>query len=70
MATPKQIRELMMVDGLTNDEVKSHLQVGTNTIALFIFFAFLPFLLLLGNIELLTRFNWPCLRCYFQKQFC
>nr|QEX51336.1 myb family transcription factor EFM-like isoform X1 [Cymbidium ensifolium] len=25
-ATPKQIRELMMVDGLTNDEVKSHLQ--------------------------------------------
>lgn len=27
-ATPKQIRELMQVDGLTNDEVKSHLQVG------------------------------------------
>lgn len=27
-ATPKQIRELMKVDGLTNDEVKSHLQVG------------------------------------------
>ncbi|WOL19560.1 transcription factor NIGTH1 [Canna indica] len=26
MATPKQIRELMKVDGLTNDEVKSHLQ--------------------------------------------
>lgn len=26
-ATPKQIRELMQVDGLTNDEVKSHLQV-------------------------------------------
>ncbi|PSR91196.1 Myb family transcription factor EFM like [Actinidia chinensis var. chinensis] len=26
VATPKQIRELMMVDGLTNDEVKSHLQ--------------------------------------------
>lgn len=26
-ATPKQIRELMKVDGLTNDEVKSHLQV-------------------------------------------
>ncbi|KAK1431211.1 hypothetical protein QVD17_14510 [Tagetes erecta] len=25
-ATPKQIRELMGVDGLTNDEVKSHLQ--------------------------------------------
>ncbi|PKU65560.1 transcription factor NIGT1 [Dendrobium catenatum] len=25
-ATPKQIREMMMVDGLTNDEVKSHLQ--------------------------------------------
>lgn len=30
MATPKQIRELMQVDGLTNDEVKSHLQVGPN----------------------------------------
>lgn len=26
-ATPKQIREHMKVDGLTNDEVKSHLQV-------------------------------------------
>ncbi|CAN6545157.1 unnamed protein product [Malus baccata var. baccata] len=26
-ATPKQIRELMKFDGLTNDEVKSHLQV-------------------------------------------
>ncbi|GLT91762.1 hypothetical protein SLE2022_096350 [Rubroshorea leprosula] len=25
-ATPKQIREIMKVDGLTNDEVKSHLQ--------------------------------------------
>ncbi|CAN1133535.1 Transcription factor NIGTH1 [Linum perenne] len=25
-ATPKQIREIMQVDGLTNDEVKSHLQ--------------------------------------------
>jgi hypothetical protein len=28
VATPKQIRELMRVDGLTNDEVKSHLQVS------------------------------------------
>ena len=28
-ATPKQIRELMQVDGLTNDEVKSHLQVSS-----------------------------------------
>ncbi|XP_073026146.1 myb family transcription factor EFM-like [Primulina eburnea] len=26
LATPKQIKELMKVDGLTNDEVKSHLQ--------------------------------------------
>ncbi|KAJ8510407.1 hypothetical protein OPV22_000841 [Ensete ventricosum] len=26
VATPKQVRELMKVDGLTNDEVKSHLQ--------------------------------------------
>ncbi|KAL2525227.1 HTH myb-type domain-containing protein [Abeliophyllum distichum] len=29
-ATPKQIRDLMQVDGLTNDEVKSHLQVENN----------------------------------------
>jgi SHAQKYF class myb-like DNA-binding protein len=28
VATPKQIREVMQVDGLTNDEVKSHLQVS------------------------------------------
>ncbi|KAF5463832.1 hypothetical protein F2P56_013961 [Juglans regia] len=28
VATPKQIRELMQVDGLTNDEVKSHLQIS------------------------------------------
>ncbi|WZZ72247.1 hypothetical protein YC2023_083617 [Brassica napus] len=27
VATPKQIRDIMKVDGLTNDEVKSHLQV-------------------------------------------
>ncbi|KAK4479872.1 hypothetical protein RD792_015416 [Penstemon davidsonii] len=26
VATPKQIREMMKIDGLTNDEVKSHLQ--------------------------------------------
>lgn len=31
VATPKQIRELMKVDGLTNDEVKSHLQVCHHT---------------------------------------
>ncbi|KAL5217124.1 hypothetical protein ABZP36_017808 [Zizania latifolia] len=29
VATPKQIREVMKVDGLTNDEVKSHLQFGS-----------------------------------------
>ncbi|KAL6553134.1 hypothetical protein OROGR_006976 [Orobanche gracilis] len=29
VATPKQIREEMKVEGLTNDEVKSHLQVYT-----------------------------------------
>ncbi|TYI21919.1 hypothetical protein ES332_A06G070900v1 [Gossypium tomentosum] len=29
VATPKQIRELMKVEGLTNDEVKSHLQFKT-----------------------------------------
>lgn len=31
VATPKQIREHMKVDGLTNDEVKSHLQVTKNS---------------------------------------
>ena len=31
VAAPKQIRELMNVDGLTNDEVKSHLQILLNT---------------------------------------
>jgi len=30
VATPKQIREVMQVDGLTNDEVKSHLQVSND----------------------------------------
>jgi SHAQKYF class myb-like DNA-binding protein len=30
VATPKQIREVMKVDGLTNDEVKSHLQVSND----------------------------------------
>ncbi|XP_039002781.1 transcription factor HHO2-like [Hibiscus syriacus] len=29
VATPKQIRELMQVDGLTDDEVKSHLQASS-----------------------------------------
>lgn len=29
VATPKRIREIMQEDGLTNDEVKSHLQVRT-----------------------------------------
>ena len=31
VATPKQIRDMMKVDGLTNDEVKSHLQVNVLT---------------------------------------
>ncbi|XP_071675844.1 transcription factor HHO3 isoform X1 [Lolium perenne] len=31
VATPKQIRDMMKVDGLTNDEVKSHLQFCRNT---------------------------------------
>jgi SHAQKYF class myb-like DNA-binding protein len=34
VATPKQIRELMKVDGLTNDEVKSHLQVTSRNAAI------------------------------------
>ncbi|EMS62450.1 Two-component response regulator ARR1 [Triticum urartu] len=34
VATPKQIRELMKVDGLTNDEVKSHLQSDLTFVAL------------------------------------
>lgn len=41
VATPKQIRELMQVDGLTNDEVKSHLQVRILVIYLFIGLSFL-----------------------------
>lgn len=31
VATPKHIRKLMKVDGLTNDEVKSHLQVSNSS---------------------------------------
>jgi hypothetical protein len=31
VATPKQIRELMKVDSLTNNEVKRHLQVDSNS---------------------------------------
>ncbi|XP_065004520.1 transcription factor HHO3-like isoform X3 [Musa acuminata AAA Group] len=34
VATPKQIREVMKVEGLTNDEVKSHLQVATQFLLL------------------------------------
>lgn len=34
-ATPKQIREVMNVDGLTNDEVKSHLQVPNSFVVNF-----------------------------------
>jgi SHAQKYF class myb-like DNA-binding protein len=37
VATPKQIRGLMKVEGLTNDEVKSHLQVGGSNSPLFSF---------------------------------
>jgi SHAQKYF class myb-like DNA-binding protein len=36
VATPKQIRELMQVDGLTNDEVKSHLQVCLQNVIYFL----------------------------------
>jgi hypothetical protein len=36
VATPKQIREVMKVDGLTNDEVKSHLQVSNQLIILYV----------------------------------
>ena len=35
VATPKQIRDHMKVDGLTNDEVKSHLQVTINLLSRF-----------------------------------
>ncbi|KAG1368575.1 myb family transcription factor EFM [Cocos nucifera] len=37
VATPKQIRELMKVDGLTNDEVKSHLQMALIKCSLLLF---------------------------------
>lgn len=37
VATPKQIRELMKVDGLTNDEVKSHLQVSFLSLSIHIY---------------------------------
>ena len=37
VATPKQIRELMKVDGLTNDEVKSHLQVYITLFSLYLY---------------------------------
>lgn len=42
VATPKQIRELMKVDGLTNDEVKSHLQVKSLSSSLVFFYFFDP----------------------------
>ena len=37
VATPKQIRDIMKVDGLTNDEIKSHLQVK-KVLIFFLFF--------------------------------
>ncbi|PPD90309.1 hypothetical protein GOBAR_DD12762 [Gossypium barbadense] len=46
LATTKQIRELMKVEGLTNDEVKSHLQFKTELQSVMIF----PFILFNRNI--------------------
>uniref|UniRef100_A0ACD6A848 Uncharacterized protein n=1 Tax=Avena sativa TaxID=4498 RepID=A0ACD6A848_AVESA len=43
VATPKQIREVMKVDGLTNDEVKSHLQVSNKQFSLPLFMNNSPF---------------------------
>lgn len=61
-ATPKQIRELMQVDGLTNDEVKSHLQVSHSFRDLqhFIWFICLPWMvsLTLSLFQKEDYFGW------------
>ena len=46
VATPKQIRDLMKVDGLTNDEVKSDLQVSNSPLSTQLTFIYLMDLLL------------------------
>ncbi|KZV55602.1 hypothetical protein F511_25493 [Dorcoceras hygrometricum] len=56
MATPKQIRDVMNVEGLTNDEVKSHLQVQLNNILYNFVIAFI-------NIYDSKR---TILRCWYQ----
>lgn len=48
VATPKQIRDHMKVDGLTNDEVKSHLQVTTNLFSRLNFKILLAFYLVIN----------------------
>ncbi|XBH94905.1 hypothetical protein VPH35_085565 [Triticum aestivum] len=58
VATPKQIREVMKVDGLTNDEVKSHLQVTNHSLPLCNFFVNNSHFEMLSTYYLVLRLIW------------
>jgi hypothetical protein len=65
VATPKQIRELMKVDGLTNDEVKSQHQVNNLALSLIHVIKIHCRCLLCGLLTWIL-----CFWCFFRNNGC